>query len=95
MLKLLSDYIKYTNIHDFSTQPFDSDEVASLPESDDVVQVIIRINKNESAVEPAETRLDIRICGIHNIIYLCCYRNTTVLPHNTLYIAHTFDILIR
>jgi len=51
------------NINDFITQPFDSDEVASLPESDDVVQVIIKINKNESVVEPAETRLDVRICG--------------------------------
>ena len=56
------------NINDFFTQPFDSDEVASFPESDDVVQVIIKINKNESAVEPAETRLDVRICGRFNFI---------------------------
>ena len=94
-VKLLSDYIKYTNIHDFSTQPFDSDEVASLPESDDVVQVIIRINKNESAVEPAETRLDVRICGIHTYIYLFYYCYATILLHTALHIVHTFDMLNR
>ena len=79
----------------FFTQPFDSDEVASFPESDDVVQVIIKINKNESAVEPAETRLDVRICGIYTYIYLFCYCYATILLHTALYIVHTFDMLHR
>jgi len=57
-------------------QTFNSDEVALLPDAIDVLELIIRVRINESALEPAVTRLDVRICGKEFSIQLNFYNMT-------------------
>ena len=52
-------------------QPYDSDAIAVLPDATDVIQLSIRVKINESATEPAETRLDVRICGNSFMMFPC------------------------